>query len=58
MAITSINTEAENSTKLTFLMIPEVKSTRTVKKAHKKPANVTATKNHIPNGTKNTLTIE
>ena len=58
MAIMNINTEAENSTKLTFLMMSGVKSTRTVKKDHKKPANATATKNQIPNGAKNTLTIE
>ena len=51
-----MNTEAANSTKLTFLMMPGVKSMRTVKNAHKKPATTTAGKNQMPKGTKNALT--
>ena len=51
-----MNTEAANSTKLTFLMMPGVKSMRTVKNAHKKPATTTAGENQRPKGTKNALT--
>ena len=51
-AMTTINTAAENSMKLTFLSTPGLNSMRTVKKAHRKPATTTANMNHKPKGMK------
>ena len=49
MAITTINTAAENSMKLIFFITPGLKGMRTVMKAHKKPAAATIGKNQLPN---------
>ena len=54
MAITTMNTEVENSMKLIFFITPGLKGIRTVTYAHKKPATTTAKKNQLPNGNSGT----
>ena len=50
--MTAINTAAENSMKLSLLIISGVNEVRTMKNDHKNPATTTASMNHKPKGMK------